>query len=169
MRRRRLFIHRRPHHMQRPDAAFLKRRQGRVGMGRAAGAVAGVDYRRDARIQQADRRESRAQVHVLRAVTGAELFRYHIDIGKEIVNIGHQTAHYAEPHMVMGIYQPRHHNMPARINHFCPFSGKIFAHGDNMIPFHQHVTHRQIGHAGVQRQNDAAFKYTTLLSHGSVL
>ncbi len=77
---------------------------------RAARTVAGVDDRRDASIERSHSGQTRARVHVLRAIVRAERFGDDIDIGKEVIDVRHQPAHDAEPRMVVRIDQPRHHD-----------------------------------------------------------
>lgn len=64
-----------------PDRANTLQHQARV--------VACVDDRRDARIERGDGRELRAQVHVDRAAVRAQLFGDHVDVGEQIIDVGH--------------------------------------------------------------------------------
>lgn len=99
----------------------------------------------------------------------AERFCHHIDIDKQVVNVGHQAAHRTQPHMVMRIHQARHHDMAAGINHLRIVGGKVFPHGGNTIVLNQHIATDEVGHAGVQRQDSAAFKKGAPYSHNILL
>ena len=99
----RLLVHRRADHVQRADASIIERVERRIGMLGAARDVAGVDDGGDAGIERSDRRQLRAHIHVERTIVCAQRLGDDVDIGEEIVDIGHHAAHHAEPHMMVGI------------------------------------------------------------------
>ena len=57
------------------------------------------------------------QIHVERAVVRAQRLGDDIDIGEEIIDVGHHAPHHAEPHMMMGVDQARHDDAAGGVDH----------------------------------------------------
>ncbi|MDB4872543.1 MAG: LysR family transcriptional regulator [Gemmatimonadales bacterium] len=143
MRGRRVLVHRRADHVQRADARVIQRVERRIGMLGAAGIVAGVDDGSDAGIERSHRRQAGAQIHVERAIVRTQFLGDDVDIGEEIVGIGHHAPHHTEPHMMVSVDQAGHDDAAAGIHgrpdhpqdlqrHRClqfldPYSGRPFA------------------------------------------
>ena len=113
----RLLVHRRADHVQRADAAVVERVERRIGMLGAARRMAGVDDGGDAGIERGDRRQLGAEIHVERAIVRAQRLGDDVDIGEEIVDIGHHAAHDAEPHMMVGVDEARHDDAAGGVDH----------------------------------------------------
>ena len=158
MRGGRLFIHRRADHVQRADAGIVERVQRRIGMLGASRRMAGVDDGGDAGVERGDRRQLGAQIHVERAIMRAQRLGDDVDIGEEIVDIGHHAPHHAEPHMMMGVDQARHDDAAGGVDDFGVVGHEIRPDGDDAVALDEDVADREIGNFLIHRDDGAALE-----------
>ena len=71
-----------------------------------------------------------------------------VDIGEEIVDVGHHAAHHAEPHMMVRIDQARHDDAAGGIDHLGVVRLEVRADRDDAVAVDQHVAGREIGNLG---------------------
>ncbi|EEF24041.1 conserved hypothetical protein, partial [Ricinus communis] len=140
------------------DTAAIESIERCVGMFRAAGGMASVDDGRDAGIETGERGEPGAEIHIQRSIMAAQCFRHHIDIGKEIVHIGHHAAHCAQPHVMMGVDQTWHDDAVRSIDNRCIGNGEVLSDGRYSAVFHEQVADGEIAGCLVHCQYGAAFE-----------
>ena len=66
-----------------------------------------------------------------------------IDIGEEIVDIGHHAAHHAEPHMMVGIDEARHDDAAGGVDHLSAVGLEVHADRGDPVAVDQHVAGRR--------------------------
>ena len=150
--------------MQHADAGRVERVQRRVGMLGAARAVAGVDDGGDAGVERRHRRQPGAQVHVERAILRAQRAGDDIDVGEEIVDIGHHAPHRAEPHVMVGVDQARHDDAGRGVDHLGALCLDVGAEVN--------IADREVGDDSIHRDDGAAFEQGAgidLRAHGPFL
>jgi len=91
----------------------------------------------------------------------AQRFGHDVDIGKEIVDIGHHAPHHAEPHMMVGIDEARHDDVAGGVDHLSAIHLEVHADRGDPAVVDQHVAGREIGDLGVHRDDGAALEEGT--------
>jgi hypothetical protein len=144
--------------MQRANAGIVERVERSAGMPRAARRMAGVDNGGNAGVERGDRRQLRAEIHVERAIVRAQRLGDNIDIGEEIVDIGHHAPHHAEPHVMVRVDQARHHDAVGGVDHQCVIRPEARADRGDAVTLDQNVADWEIGNLGVQRDHGSALE-----------
>jgi len=94
-----------------------------------------------------------------------------IDVGEQIVNVGHHPAHDAEPCMVVCIDQAGQDDASGGIDDFGVIGLQVGADGHDAVALDQDVAGCEIGNVGVHRDDGAALKKDGACSarHGELL
>ena len=90
----------------------------------------------------------RAQIHVERAILRAQCLGDDVDIGEEVVNIGHHAPHHAEPHMMMGVDEARHDDRVAGVDDFGVVGLDVGADGNDAVALDEDVAGLQVRDIG---------------------
>jgi len=117
------------------DACLFQSILGGVSMFRAAGVVACIDDRGDARLQRSHCGQPRAQEYVHRAIVSAQRLR-----------------------------PARHHDGAGSINHFCIICLQIRTNGGNPGALYQNIADNKIGDVSIHGDNGAAFEKSSIVA-----